>query len=266
MRQHPIPQNVLDVEFKLFTKFTVKEFAYIATGVVVGAIFIYLWTENRMPGIIAFPSFAFFSGIGLILGLVPIQDQPADKLLSNYIKAINRATLRVWHGEEMKLRLKAREGAGKAGIVETQRAATKPVNLVDIEEEQKLKNLDNLMGQEGLTPKQQIPPAQQVMNIAKENINNYILPNVKANLVGTLNLVLMNTRNEAVRDATMIVKDSSGRNIMAMKSGARGEVLTTQQLARGEYKIDIMHEQYTFRPIKFLVEDKVYPIIKITAL
>ncbi len=88
MRQHPIPQNVLDVEFKLFTKFTLKEFAYIATGVAIGAIFIYLWTENRMPGILAFPSFAFFSGIGLILGLVPIQDQPADRLLSNYVKIL----------------------------------------------------------------------------------------------------------------------------------------------------------------------------------
>lgn len=266
MRQHPIPQNVLDVEFKLFTKFTVKEFAYIATGVLLGAIFIYLWTENRMPAIIAFPSFAFFSGTGLILGLVPIQDQPADRLLSNYIKAINRPTLRVWHGEEMKLRLKARQGAGKVGIVETQRAATKPVNLVDIEEEQKLKNLENLMGETGLKTQQQTPPAQQVMNIAKANISNYILPNVKANLVGTFNLVLMNNREEAIRDATMIVKDSSGKNIMALKSGPRGEILTTQQLPKGEYSIELVHNQYSFRPIKFLVEDKVYPIIKITAL
>ena len=104
MRQHPIPQNVLTVEFKLFTRFTVKEFAYIATGVILGGLFIYLWTEDRLPGIIAFPSFAMFSGIGLILGLVPIQDQPADKILSNYIKAINKPTLRVWQGEEMKLR------------------------------------------------------------------------------------------------------------------------------------------------------------------
>jgi DNA-binding protein len=265
MRQHPIPQNVLDVEFKLFTKFTLKEFAYIATGVAIGAIFIYLWTENRMPGILAFPSFIFFSGIGLILGLVPIQDQPADRLLSNYVKAINRPTLRVWHGEEMKLRIKARESAGKVGIVEAQQAATKPVNLVDLDEEQKLKNLDQLMDETGLK-QEQIPPSQQVITIAKANINNYILPNVKANLIGTLNLVLMNTQGEAIRDATVIVKDSFDKPRIAVKSGARGEVLTTQKLERGEYKIEIVHEQYKFRLIKFLVEDEVYPIIKITAL
>ena len=40
MKQHPIPQNVLDVEFKLFTKFTVREFAYIAIGFGFGGIFI----------------------------------------------------------------------------------------------------------------------------------------------------------------------------------------------------------------------------------
>ena len=40
MRQHAIPQNILDVEFKIFTKFTLKEFAYLGIGVGIGGVFL----------------------------------------------------------------------------------------------------------------------------------------------------------------------------------------------------------------------------------
>ena len=273
MRQHPIPQNVLEVEFKLFTRFTVKEFAYIATGVVIGGLFIYLWTENRLPAIVAFPSFAMFSGVGLILGLVPIQDQPADRILSNYIKAINKPTLRVWQGEEMKLRLKPREDAAKSGFVQIQKMAGKGTNLVDIEEQEKLKHIDKLMGETGLAPKQTTPAAQQssqstqkITTITKENLHNYIIPNMNIQLSGTINMILFNKSNQSISNATVLVKDDFGKPRMAIKSGAKGEVLTSKTLERGEYRIEITHNQYTFNKIKFIVDHAVYPVIKITSL
>ncbi len=269
MRQHPIPQNVLDVEFKLFTKFTVKEFAYISTGIIIGATFIYLWTENRIPGIVAFPSFAFFSGVGLILGIVPIQDQPADKILSNYIKAINRPTLRVWQGEEMKLKLKEREDAGKAGIVEVQDTGPRAINLVDAEEKEKLQHIEKLMGETGLGPKQEASAVANAeeknkkITISKENIDKYIVPNLSILLSGTINMFLANKEDKPVTEATVIIKDSLGKPRLAAKSGARGDVLTYKKLEKGEYQVEIIHDQYTFNPIQFIVEQDVYPVIKI---
>ena len=64
MKQHAIPQNVLDVEFKLFTKFTLKEFAYLAIGVGIGGLFLYLTVGKQMPAIIGIPAFLIFSAIG----------------------------------------------------------------------------------------------------------------------------------------------------------------------------------------------------------
>jgi len=49
MKQHAIPQNILDVEFKLFTKFTVREFLYVATGVVIGGAFLLMYARNSVP-------------------------------------------------------------------------------------------------------------------------------------------------------------------------------------------------------------------------
>jgi hypothetical protein len=99
MRQHAIPQNILDIEFKLFTKFTVREFVYMAIGVGFGGIFLYYFTLGQVPGIIAFPVFIASSTLGLVLGLVNINDQKADVFFRNYIWAITHPTQRVWKNE-----------------------------------------------------------------------------------------------------------------------------------------------------------------------
>jgi len=267
MRQHPIPQNILDVEFKLFTKFTLKEFAYIATGTVIGGVFIYLWTQNRIPGIIAFPSFALFGGLGLVLGIVPIQDQPADKILSNYIKAINRPTLRVWQGKEMKLKMKKRENAGKDAVTEVQKGQAEQINLADVEEREKLERIGEMMEETGLGKIEKDGSNEEKnLVITKENIEQYVLANVQINLVGTINMVLVNKQNQPVTGATVIVKDNFDKPRLALRSGKKGEILSTKQLEKGEYKIEIKHESYTFNPIRFIVEQPVYPVIKITSL
>lgn len=100
MKQHPIPQNILDVEFKLFTKFTVREFSYIALGIGGGGIFLYLFTRGDLPGIIAIPLFIVLAGLGLFFGLVPINEQSADVFIRNYVLAITSPTQRVWKSKD----------------------------------------------------------------------------------------------------------------------------------------------------------------------
>ena len=267
MRQHPIPQNILDVEFKLFTYFTVKEFAYVATGAVVGGLFIYLWTQNRIPGIIAFPSFIFFGGLGLVLGMVPIQDQPADKIISNYIRAINRPTLRVWQGKEMKLKMKKRENAGKTSIAEVHGSRPEQVSLADVEEREKLEKIGEMMEETGLGQRTAPQPKREErIVITSENIEQYIIPNVQIQLTGTINMVLVNKQNQPSTNATVIVKDNMEKPRLALRSGSKGEILSTKKLEKGEYKIEIKHENYTFSPIRFIVEKPIYPVIKISSL
>ncbi len=99
MKQHPIPQNILDIEFKLFSHFTIREFAYIAIGGGFGLIFLYLMSTQKIPGWVAIPIFLISAGTGAFLGLVPINDQKADVYFRNFIKSVTSPTLRVWKSD-----------------------------------------------------------------------------------------------------------------------------------------------------------------------
>lgn len=99
MKQHPIPQNILDIEFKLFSKFTVREFIYIASGIGIGGIFLFALAGEDLPPIIAVPLFLISSGLGLFLGIAKINDQKAEVYLKNFILSINTPTLRVWRSK-----------------------------------------------------------------------------------------------------------------------------------------------------------------------
>ncbi len=163
MKQHAIPQNILDIEFKLFTKFTVREFVYMALGIGFGGIFLYFFTKGQLPGVIAIPIFVVSSGIGLFLGLVPINDQKADVFLRNYIWAITNPTQRVWKNEKLlnkdgiedkmeitqgDMQRNPNQGGGAkivgAGPVNTnQFIENEKLNQLDKEEEERLASITN---------------------------------------------------------------------------------------------------------------------------
>lgn len=173
MRQHAIPQNILDIEFKLFTKFTVREFVYMAIGVGFGGIFLYFYTLGKIPGIISFPVFLLSSGLGLFLGLVNINDQKADIFLKNYIWAITHPTQRVWKnkliddrlGNELKPEFNVTQGKmektdqnggsdkifGSASEGEKLQFLEKnKIDQIDKEEKESLENISKLA--QGVTP------------------------------------------------------------------------------------------------------------------
>ena len=316
MRQHPIPQNILDIEFKLFGKFTVKEFVYIAIGVSIGGLFLYFWTEGLLSGFIAWMIFILFAGTGAFLGLVPINDQPADQFISNYINAITHPTQRVWQNEGFKDKLESmaqarglkpqeitmdKKGQDTQKRIESEKDTpeNKSQQKLDAEEEQKLKNIDVLFEETGLNPynekkkkytkeaevkeeqkkvktkptkedakntQSQAQNNQNQLSITKENIDDYKVDNIDVQLSGTINMILNSKQNQPIPQATAIFKDKFDKPVLAMKSGKNGEVLTNKILGKGQYKIEIHHEQYNFPQIYFLVEKDIYPIIKIKAL
>ncbi len=84
MENHPIPQDITGFQFKLIGDMTVKQFAYLATGVVIG------WITFILPliTIIKIP----LAGISILLGVgfafFPIEGRPMDLMISNFVKAL----------------------------------------------------------------------------------------------------------------------------------------------------------------------------------
>lgn len=249
MRQHPIPQNVLDIEFKLFTRFTLKEFAYLALGVGTGGIFLYLSIGGDIPGIIGIPLFAVFSGIGAFLALVPINDQPADKAIINYFTAISRPTQRVWLNQTLK------EQRIKPTVTDIDDKKNKVIGSTQIGEEQKSQIFVENPGDDILAIEEEetkeitkyvtkeeekiLLPDDEYITISDENISKYQFP-IKSidKLPGNINIWLCTKDNQPLSNINTYLKDSNGKILYANKTGPNGYFLSNKVYPEGMYIIE----------------------------
>jgi len=227
MRQHAIPQNVLDVEFKLFTKFTLREFAYLAIGVGIGGIFLYFTTKGQMPGIIGIPLFVIFAALGAFFALVPINDQPADRFITNYFNAINRPTQRVWLNTELKnQRVKP--------IIENQQKKSKIIGGFDLGKIKKQifkeETPDDLLKDIGL---------DKVITINEENSSKYQF-SIKSvdRLPGNINIWLINDSNRPIPNINTYLKDSREKIVYANKTDKNGYFITNRLFPDDIYNIE----------------------------
>lgn len=92
MEQHPIPKNIMDVEFKLFGNLTIKQFAYVAGAFVFGA-FIYML---QMPGFITFPILALIGFLAIALAFFEVNGQPFARWFTNFLLVLITPQRKVW--------------------------------------------------------------------------------------------------------------------------------------------------------------------------
>jgi len=249
MRQHPIPQNVLDIEFKLFTRFTLKEFAYLALGVGTGGIFLYLSIGGDIPGVIGIPLFAILSGIGAFLALVPINDQPADKAIINYFTTINRPTQRVWLNQTLK------EQRIKPTVTTIEDTKSKVIGATKLSEEQKSQIFEENPGDDILAVEREdikevtqnvikeeervLLPDDEYITISEENISKYQFPIKSVNqLPGNINIWLCTKDNQPLSNINTYLKDSNGKILYANKTGSNGYFLSNRIYPEGMYTIE----------------------------
>lgn len=258
MRQHAIPQNILDVEFKLFTKFTLKEFAYLAIGIGFGGVMIYLTVNNTIPGILGFPIFVLSSGAGIFLGLVPINDQDADVFIKNYVTAITNPTQRVWLSKEMRKKR-----------VKPEIKPTEDGNLIpkDVKKEKKKiiggnifpnkqtpeETVENSQEEEKLAPLQMDP---SLLLINKDNLKNYQFKIDSVDrLPGNINIWICTKDFKPVPNAVVYLKNNSGKIVFANRTGPNGYFLTSRIWEKGMYTVEFEHPVYKFPKLQIDLEE-----------
>lgn len=94
-KQHPVPQNIMSVEFKLIGSMTVRQFVYAATGVV-GAYVVY---SSNIVFLFKWPLVLVIGLGGLAFAFVPFENRGLDVWIRNFWKAIVSPTLRTWKKE-----------------------------------------------------------------------------------------------------------------------------------------------------------------------
>lgn len=94
MDTHPIPQNVTSFQFKLVGEMTLKQFMYLAIGMIIAYInFVFL--ASSIP-IIAWPIIIISASTGAAFAFLPIADRPLDHWLGAFLKAVYSPTKMIW--------------------------------------------------------------------------------------------------------------------------------------------------------------------------
>ena len=91
-KQHPIPQNFMDVEFKIVGDFTVRQFTYLcSTGLPM-----YLIYSSTLQGFLKTILLIVLGFLGFLLVFVPIDDRGMDVWIVNFFKSVYAQNRRVW--------------------------------------------------------------------------------------------------------------------------------------------------------------------------
>lgn len=101
MESHPVPQNVTSFEFHLIGDMTIKQFAYLAAGLV-SAYLTFLFAFTSSPAI-AIPLIIIFTGSGVAFAFLPIADRPLDHWVVSFFKAVYSPTKRLWQKDKQSI-------------------------------------------------------------------------------------------------------------------------------------------------------------------
>ncbi len=94
MESHPVPKDVTNFQFKLVGDMTIKQFVYLASGVVIAYI-VFISLAKTTP-LIAWPIIILSAGIGTAFAFLPLSNRPLDHWLAAFFKAIYSPTKMVW--------------------------------------------------------------------------------------------------------------------------------------------------------------------------
>jgi hypothetical protein len=155
MEPHPVPQNFLSTEFKLFGSFTLKQFIRILLGILM-AIGIFIININIL---IKLPLIAAALGIGVMTAIVP----GFEKWVFGYIKAIFVSPRYVWQKQKVAPDILFSPAKPKDASKDEGLESALDKKMIDIN---KLP-LDKLFG----TVKVVDPITEDALDAPKENVN-----------------------------------------------------------------------------------------------
>ena len=91
-QQHAVPQNIMSVEFKLIGDLTVRQFTYLAGGIVIS----FLINRLGLPVFFRYPIAGVFLLGGIGMAFLPIQDRGLDQWIKNFLVSVFSPQQRVW--------------------------------------------------------------------------------------------------------------------------------------------------------------------------
>ena len=98
MEQHPVPQHIASYEFRLVGDMTLRQFAQLAAGAILGLIIYAI----PMPVIFKWPLIILFGFSGFDFAFLPVNERPLSNWIIAFFKAIFLPTEFIWQKKSWK--------------------------------------------------------------------------------------------------------------------------------------------------------------------
>jgi len=281
MEQHPVPQHIASYEFRLVGDMTLKQFGYLAGGVVIGLIFY----ASGLPFYLKWPAIIFFAVLGIALAFVPIEERPLSQWIVAFVKAIFNPTQFLWQKKAVPPEIfkptltkitpqKTPAPPGDQKKLGEYLATLPPSKIkspLEQQEEIFLKQINNLFQLTKMpTFKSVIPPEKpgpgrprKPVVEAKTSPKLPIpTPPTRPNiLVG----MVLDQNGMMIEGAILEIRDSKGMPVRALKTNKLGQFQIATPLENDIYEIETEKEGYQFDIIKIETKGEIIAPIEIRA-
>ena len=92
MEQHPVPQNITSFQFRLIGDMTIKQFGYLAGGIILA----YISYKLPLPFFFTWPMAIIFALTGFGFAFVPVEERPMDIWFFSFLKNVYNPTIFHW--------------------------------------------------------------------------------------------------------------------------------------------------------------------------
>ncbi len=290
MEQHPVPQHIASYEFHLVGDMTLKQFGYLASGVVVGLIFY----ASGLPFYVKWPVIVFFGVLGVALAFFPIQERPLSQWIVAFTKAIFNPTQFIWQKRAIppeifkptpaKITPKTPAPPGDQKQLGEYLATLPPSQIkspLEQQEESFLKQVSNLFQLvQPVQPKpaiQPIRPPQPFTLPEKPGPGRPRKPVVEAKISPKLPIPAPPTRanilvgmvldqsGDLVEGAILEIRNSQGIPVRALKTNKIGQFQIATPLENDTYEVEVEKGGLNFDIIKIEAKGEIISPIEIRA-
>lgn len=280
MENHPIPQDVTGFQFKLIGSMTLRQFAYVAFGVIISVILYYLPISVFIK-IILIP---LFGGGGILVAFVPVEGRPLDVMMGNFFKAIFSPNQYIYHKTGKSFGFTISDSTSSQinnQHLETQTSIPTQVPLTNQTLDEKEKNFLNsfpaansqqpmlqqqIQSQPYLNPAPDIRqhPKQQVHNLATDMLKNAGFSHV-SDTPNVITGIVKDSRGNVLSGILVEVKDKEGNPVRAFKTNQLGQFISATPLSAGSYSIELEDpkKQHNFDAIQVIANNQIILPIEI---
>jgi len=98
LKQHPVPQHIASYEFRLVGDMTLKQFGWLAGGIVIALLFYAL----PLPFYFKWPAVITFGILGIAFAFFPLEERPLNEWVAAFFKSVFSPTYFIWHKKSLK--------------------------------------------------------------------------------------------------------------------------------------------------------------------